>query len=93
MPYLSQTYDLPFQSHSDTSREAAVRAAKFVGVQGEQVFRWLAERRNGTQKECSQALGIGRPSCCARFRALEAAGRIVKVRERRDGCQAYEVVR
>lgn len=89
MPYTNA--GLPFQSQSDTSRDAALAVERFVGEQGETVYAWLAERPDGTQKEASASLGIGRPSICARFHALEAAGRIVKLKHRRDGCAVYIV--
>lgn len=94
MPYIdSLTPDLPFQSESPTSHAAAVKAHDFVSQQGEKVFAWFAQRRSGaTQKEASEALEIGRPSMCARVRALEQAGRLVKTSARRDGCQVYEVL-
>ena len=70
MPYLQPaSYELPFQSQSDTSREAAKRAEAFVGPQGADVLRWFLERgaRGGTQREASEALGISRASMCAGF--------------------------
>lgn len=36
---------------------------------------------------------VGAPSMCARVRALEQAGRLVKTSRRRDGCAVYEVCR
>ena len=91
MPY---THGLPFASQSETSREAAVRASKWVGKQGELVYAWLAGQTDGgTQKECSAALGLVRHAVAPRFHALEQAGRIQKTPQRRGGCQCYEVVR
>jgi len=96
MPYLhSSTYELPFASGSDTSRAAAKRAEAFVGPQGADVLRWFIERgaRGGTQKEAAAALGLGRPSVCARVNALEKCGWLIKsVSERRAGCAVYFVV-
>jgi hypothetical protein len=88
VPYVdSLTPELPFQSSSDTSHDAAVAAQDFVGKQGEVVYRWFVGKRSGaTQKEASDALGIARASMCARVRALEMAGRLVKTAARRDGC-------
>lgn len=87
------TAGLPFQSSSDTSREAAIRAEKFVGQQGELVFRLIAQvgPHGVTQKEAAAVLELGRPSVCARFNALEASGRIQKTTARRGGCAVYQV--
>jgi biotin operon repressor len=95
MAYLHPaSYELPFQSGSATSRDAAKRAERYVCQQGADVLRWFLERgaRGGTQRECSEALGIGRPSICARVRALEQCGWLIKsVSERRTGCAVYFV--
>lgn len=97
MPHLQPaSYELPFQSGSDTSRAAAERAQKFVGQQGADVLRWFLERgaRGGTQKEVAAALSLGRPSVCARVHALEQCGWLIKsVSERRSGCSVYFVVK
>ena len=93
MPYaLPASYELPFQSTSDTSRDAALKAARFVGQQGLDVMGWFRAQgeHGGTQRECSEALGIGRPSVCARVNALEKQGRMVKTDERRAGCAVYK---
>ncbi len=83
----------PYQRGSDTSRDAALRAQSFVGEQGETVFAWIClQGVNGaTQKEAAAALGIGRPSLCARFRALEQVHAILKTGDRRGGCVVYRV--
>lgn len=79
MPYADIfTPELPWTSGSDTSHEAAVQAKDFVGPQGEAVLAWFRSRRDGTQKEAAAALGMGRASICARVRALEMAGALVK---------------
>ncbi len=94
MPYLDPaSYELPFASNSDTSHDAAVRARDFVGVQGETVAAWFTAQgdHGGTQREASEALGIGRPSTAARCHALEQHGRIAKTTARRDGCAVYQV--
>ena len=90
MPYTRA--GLPFAAQSDTSYEAALKARKFVAAQGLRVWRWLREvcvPSGGTQKEAAEALNMGRPSLCARFKALEDAGAIVKTAYRRDGCAVY----
>ena len=95
MPYLdSASYDLPFQSGSDTSREAALQARSFIGVQGIRVLRWFEDRgaRGGTQKECAEALSLGRPSVCARVHALEHAGALYKTRLTRARCAVYMTI-
>lgn len=92
MPYiLPASYELPFQSGSDTSRDAAVKAAAFIGPQGETVLAWFRKRgrHGGTQKEAATALGIARASIAARVNALEKAGQLVKWTGRRDGCAIY----
>ena len=93
MPYLDANRQLPFQTGSATSRDAAIRAQNWVGPQGDRVLAWLQGRANGTQKECARELGIDRASACARFRALEIRGDIEKTEDRRGGCTAYAVVR
>ena len=95
MPWIDpQTPELPFQSGSETSHEAAVKASKFVGRQGERVWEWFWDRPEGaTQREASEALGISRASVCARVRALELAGRLVKTVRRRNACSVYQAVR
>ena len=84
-------YELPFQSGSDTSRSAAVRAQRFVGKQGIEVLAWFVERGEfgGTQKECARALDMERASVCARVNALEKVGNVRKTTERRAGCFVY----
>lgn len=91
MPYIDYPA-LPYAPQSDTSRDAAVRAHRYVGPQGIKVMRWFIERgaRGGTQREASEALGISRAAMCARVRALEQSGAIFKsVIERRGGCSVY----
>jgi hypothetical protein len=93
MPYVDPiNRDLPFQSGSETSHDAAIHAKDFVGDQGLTVLAWIRRRGDfgATQKEASAALGIGRPSLCARFRALEQAGSISKTTSRRCGCAVYQ---
>ena len=93
MPYLdSSTYDLPYVHDSDTSREAAEQARKFVGPQGELVRAWFMARGayGGTQREAAEALNLGRPSMCARCHALEQTGQIVKLPgTTRQRCAVY----
>jgi hypothetical protein len=92
MPYLQPaSYELPFDSASETSRAAAERARDFVGRQGLEVLHWFQDQGaiGATQKEASAALGIDRPSMCARVHALEKRGDLVKTTERRDGCFVY----
>lgn len=96
MAYLnSATYELPFASGSDTSEAAARRAERFVGPQGVTVWTWLQQQgpRGGTQREASTALGVGRPSICARFHALEQRGEIRKLAgTTRAHCAVYVAV-
>jgi DNA-binding MarR family transcriptional regulator len=95
MPYLDVlTQALPFQSGSDTSRDAAIRAQRFVSKQGMDVLAWFRSRGayGGTQREVSEALGIARASVAARVNALEKTGSLIKsVSERRGGCAVYLV--
>lgn len=95
MPYLDANYELPFQSGSSTSRDAALQAVRFVGPQGLDVYEWIQRcgAYGATQKEISAALRIGRASVCARVHALEKQGRVVKTETRRDGCAVYRVTR
>lgn len=92
MPYIRQ---IPFAAGSPTSYEAALAADKFISRQGLAVYKWLVSRGRfgGTQVEAMLALGISRPSLCARFRGLEQAGAIwCNKTRRRDRCAVYEVV-
>lgn len=95
MPHLlPASYELPFQSQSPTSRDAAVEAKKFSGKQSASVLAWFQERGacGGTQKECAAALNLGRPSVCARVNHLEHVGLLIKsVSERRHRCSVYFV--
>lgn len=81
----------PYQIGSDTSKDAAKKAQDFVCEQGWKVYGWLQKQgeRGGTQKEAAGKLGLGRPSLCARFRALEQGKWIVKTEHRRAGCAVY----
>lgn len=94
MPYASLTRDLPFAAGSETSRDAALEAAQFVGRQGLAVLAWFqgCGVQGGTQKEASAALNIGRPSICARVRALEQQGQLWKTTDRRRGCAVYRAM-
>lgn len=92
MPYADPiNRELPFQSQSETSHDAAVQARDFVGKQGVQVWCWFESRGayGGTQREAAEALGIGRPSIAARVNALEQQGRLRKTAQRRAGCSVY----
>jgi DNA-binding MarR family transcriptional regulator len=92
MPYLDPAnHQLPFQSGSETSRDAAVKAQRFVGKQGADVLHFLewAGDCGATQREIAEALHIGRPSVCARVRALEQCGDVVKTPARRQNCAVY----
>lgn len=84
----------PFAAGSSTSYEAALKARAFVSEQGIKVLHWLQQRGEwgGTMKEAEHSLEIGRPSCCARFKALEDAGAIEKTSTKRAGCAVYRVV-
>jgi hypothetical protein len=96
MPYLDVHQQIPFASGSESSRETAVAMRDFIGPQGERVYaRIAAYPLNGqTQKEIASALDLGRASVCARVRALEQAGRIVKIPDlRRGGCCCYTVAK
>lgn len=85
---------VPYQRGSDTSLAAAERARSFVGEQGETVLAWIQKcgERGTTQKEAAFHLGFGRPSLCARFRALEQVHAILKTAERRGGCVVYRAM-
>lgn len=92
MPYALPTQaELPYAAGSDTSRDAALQARHFVGRQGLQVLVWFEQRgaEGGTQRECAEALSLGRPSVCARVRALEQHGALVKTTARRAACSVY----
>jgi len=96
MPYADPSnHELPFQSGSETSYEAAKRANDFVGEQGAEVLHWLQDQglHGATQKEVAAALDLGRPSVCARVHALEKRGDLQKTEGRRDGCAVYVAIR
>lgn len=89
------TVAVPYQRGSDTSKAAADRARPFIGQQGDRVLAWIQSRGElgATQKEAARVLGIGRPSLCGRFRALEQTSAILKTSERRGGCVVYRELR
>ena len=91
MPYTRA--GIAFAAGSDTSYEAGIRAHQFVQAQGIAVYRWVKSRGayGSTQKEAEAALHMGRPSLCARFKALEEVQAIRKTEQRRAGCTAYVV--
>ncbi len=96
MPYIDLLSLVPYQSGSETSREAASRVKDFVGEQGERVLTWLRERgtHGATQREAAEELFLDpgkRPSMCARFRALELRGDLINTRAKRNGCAVYVV--
>lgn len=82
---------LPFQSGSETSHDAAVAARAFVGQQGARVYAFIVACGvfGATQREIADRLNIGRPSVCARVRALEQCRDVRKTERRRDGCAVY----
>jgi hypothetical protein len=98
MPYAQpDLFEAPYQGGSETSHAAAVKAADFVGEQGEKVLAWVQQRGayGATQKEAAEDLFKDRgkrPSMCARFRALELRGDLVNTRAKRDGCAVYVAV-
>jgi DNA-binding MarR family transcriptional regulator len=92
MPYLdAANRQLPFQSGSTTSRDAAVAADAFLCEQAEVVLTWIRQRTSGTQKDAASETGISRQSLAARFNELEHAQLIAKTDERRDRCAVYVV--
>lgn len=84
----------PHQRGSETSRDAASRAAKFVGPQGERLYAFLLAcgEFGATDREAHVVTGIERQSICPRRRALMFQGRVVKSSEVREGCAVYKVV-
>jgi hypothetical protein len=91
---IQRVVSVPYQRGSATSKAAAERARSFVGEQGAIVLTWIRQRgeRGATQKEAEFHLGLGRPSLCARFRALEQVHAILKTGDRRDGCRVYRAM-
>lgn len=91
MPYLdSANYELPYQTGSATSQDAARAAQPWACQQGLAVLAYVRECLDGcTQKDISRGLALGRPSVAARVHALEQAGKLVKTDRRRDGCSVY----
>lgn len=100
MPYgrTSSLFDVPeapYQAGSDTSREAALAAKRFIGQQGIAVLEFFARMADygATQKEASSVLEISRASMAARVNALERAGRLLKTGRRRGKCEVYQAVK
>lgn len=93
MPYLdSASYELPFQSGSDTSRAAAVAMRETASTQRERYYQWLADRvQGGTDGEAEVELAMRRSSVCARRNELMKAGRVLKTDWRRVGCAVWRV--
>lgn len=94
MPYTNTTPPLPFIGSSETSRDAAIKAHDFVGAQGWRVLRFIrwAGEAGATQREIAESLAIGRPSVCARVRALEQMGHVRKTTARRQACAVYQAI-
>lgn len=91
---MAYTSGIPFAAGSETSFKAALQARQFIGRQGVQVYHYLAQcgARGATQREAAASLGIGRPSLCARFKALEQAGAIQPLPgTTRERCTVYQV--
>lgn len=94
MPYLqSSTYELPFQSGSETSRDAAIAIEPVAETQRERYFAFvaLAGTQGRTDAEAESWLRMRRSSVCARRNELMKAGRIVQTDRRRKGCTVYRV--
>lgn len=95
MPYLDPANRaLPYQSDSDTSRDAAVAAKPTASKQRQAVLDYcrIWHRWGRTQKDVSRDLGIPRASVAARVNELATAGDLVKTTARREGCAVYNVV-
>ena len=101
MPYLSPADEtLPYQSGSDTSRDAAIQAQDGADRQRERVYAYILGFGDGhgvTQKEAERFFlanppAVVRAALCPRFHELERAGKIEKLDGvRREGCAAYRV--
>lgn len=92
----------PYARNSETSKAAADRIAPKAHLQREQVYAYIASRKDATQKEVERGTGILRSSVCARTSELEREGRIRKAYAlvdgkaapiRRESCAAYEAGR
>ena len=94
MPYLEPAnYELPYQSGSDTGRDAAESMREAAATQRERYIRWLADRlHGGTDWEAEVELTMRRSSVCARRNELMKAGRIVKTDWRRFGCTVWRTL-
>lgn len=93
MPYTPQS-GLPFQSGSDTSHDAAIRAELFAQPQCRKYLDWLIAcgPTGGTDKEAHRGTGIARASICCRRMELKAQGLIADAGLRREGCTAWRVL-
>lgn len=95
MPYAdSANGELPFQTGSDTSHDAAVAAKAFNGRQQTQYREWLALKGEdgGTDKEAAKELEMERSSICARRGELKKAGRVIDTERRRSGCAVWRLI-
>lgn len=93
MPFLDSAQQaFPWQSGSDTSRDAAVAAQGFGPRQREQYWDWLERRGElgGTDAEAAAALGFPRSSICPRRNELKA--RILDTGLRRGGCTVWRAL-
>jgi hypothetical protein len=88
----SQT-ELPYQSGSFESREAAIAALPSAARGRQRVYQVIAGRgRYGaTQREIAALLDLPRATVAPRCRELELDQVIVKADARRDGCRVYVV--
>lgn len=86
--------ELPFQSGSETSHDAAVAAKEFNGRQQTQYREWLERKgeHGGTDKEAEQELKMARSSICARRGELKKAGRVIDTETRRGGCAVWRLI-
>lgn len=91
MPHITVNAELPFQSDSDTSHDAAVAAECFAASQRSRYFVWLLGKREhgGTDAEAEHELQMRRSSVCARRNELRAKNLVSKTGRRRGGCTVW----
>lgn len=91
----------PFQSSSETSKDAAVRVEPARRSMRRQAYGAILATPLGlTRKELEAKTGLLTQTLCGRLNELEKAGRIKKARQfgnspalvKRDGCSVYVAV-
>lgn len=92
MPYADPIQPaLPYQSGSETSRQAAIEMESHADTQRARYFQWLLSKgeAGGTDIEAADELGIKRQSLCPRRMELRARNLIFNSGRRRNSCTVW----